>query len=82
MLELCNEHGYIMWNIRPDGIERQCILYRNGVEIDPMTDDAADIRMLFHAFVLKNLPLENRSIYLQNLPIWLQSETTKAVHIG
>ena len=73
MLEIYNENGYVMWNIRPDGIERQCILYRNGKEIDPSLEDVADILIPFRACVMKNLP-ENRSIYLQNLPILLQIE--------
>jgi len=74
MFELQNKDGYVMWNIRPDGVERQCILYRNGVEIDPMDpiDDAYDVLSSFYEFVYNNLPAENRSIYLNNLPIWLE----------
>lgn len=61
-----------MWNIRPDGVERQCVLYRNGLEIDPLEEDAKDILASFCAFVFQNLPVENRSVYLQHLPVWLQ----------
>lgn len=73
MFELQNKDGYIMWNIRPDGIDRQCILYRNGVEIDPMdtSEDLSYILSAFYQFVFDNLPTENRSIYLNNLPMWL-----------
>lgn len=71
MLEIYNEHGYAMWKINSDRIERQCLLYRNGVEIDPQEDEAEDIVEHFRNFVLEKLPLENRSVYIQNMPIWL-----------
>ena len=60
-----------MWNIRPDGVERQCILYKDGVEIDPAEEDAKDILLSFCAFVIQHLP-ENRSVYVENLPVCLE----------
>lgn len=71
MLEIYNINGYVMWNILPNSIERQCILYRNGMEINPEEDEADDIAGPFLTFVLANLPSENRSVYLKNMPLWL-----------
>ena len=76
MLELQNSDGYVMWNEHDKGVERICVLYIDGVEIDPMEiplDQLVDHAKRFLDYIQTQLANEKkRDLYWKNLPSVLQ----------